>query len=123
MGCKRGWLIISDHSTSSEGRQAGVLCVSAPVREPRRSYKCIPPQVFPIIKGYKYNSELILLSEIGHILASLFLYTHASVSKKKKVERSGEPWSVELLRAPECKPALGLQGCLFPSEEPHTHSK
>lgn len=89
-GCKRGRLIISDHWTSSEGRQAGVLCVSAGVREPRRSYKCIPRQVFPIIKGYKCDSELILLTEIGHLLVSLFLfsqnfiYLHASMSKKKK---------------------------------------
>lgn len=63
--------------------------MSAPVREPRRSYKCIPRQVFPIIKGYKDNSELILSTEIDHLLASLFLLptisnTRTLLCQKKK---------------------------------------
>lgn len=90
------------------------------VRVTRRSYKCIPRQVFPIIKEYTCNSKLIPLSRLATFLLSLSLpplplHTHAPESKKKKKWTVlGNPGAWSSCARPSVSPLPGIKDTTFP---------
>lgn len=114
-----------------KGRQG--CCVSVRVRKPRRSYKCIPRQVFPVIKGYKCKSELILLTDWPpsrfsvpsppQLLLCSFSPTMSYTctllcQKKKKWKDLGDPGAWSSCARPSVSRLPGIKDAALPMKNP-----
>jgi hypothetical protein len=105
-----------------KGRQG--CCVSVRVREPRRSYKCIPRQVFPIIKGYKCKSELVLLTDWPPSSFSVpsppqfLIHALFCGKKKKKWKDLGDPGVWSSCARPSVSPLPGIKDAALPMKNP-----
>lgn len=100
------------------------MCVSSRVRVPRQSYKCIPRQVFPIIKEYTCNSELIPLRRLATFLLLCpfphYPYTRTLLcpEKKEKWTDLGNPGAWSSCARPSVSLLPGIKDTAFPIRNP-----